>query len=68
MTYFLKINKDTVVNESKIIWVKKMGDILHFCTNKNGCIIDKKSIDTIKCDKKTDPEEFNYLCKNYGFT
>lgn len=59
MPRFHEIGKNTVVNEDKIVWIKKLAD-----TKKDGCTLKE----TIKCDKKECPENFNYLCFRFGFT
>lgn len=64
MPRFHEIGKDTVVNEDKIICVKKIADTIHLCTKKDGCTLKE----TIKCEKKECPENFNYLSFRFGFT
>jgi hypothetical protein len=42
-TRFLCTDDDIAVNENNIVWVKRIRNCMHICTNTNGCIVKKNT-------------------------
>ena len=58
----LQVTKDIVINELEMKWVRRFNEVLHICMKKEDC-----KINTIKCNKKEDPDIYKYLCLRFGF-
>jgi len=55
---YIKTDKNKVVNQNHIRWVKKMNDCLEVCTKPDGCFIGK---DTHRICKLYTPDSYNKL-------
>jgi len=61
--FYLKTDDSKIINERRIIWVKKMGDCLEVCIKSTGCSI--KSNDTHKICKLNNLDSYNKLNKHF---
>ncbi len=57
-TKYLKADDNKIINETNIIWVKKMNDCLYVCTKTTGCC---STIDAHKVCKLNSPESYAKL-------
>lgn len=55
---FIKVDKNTVINEKSIKWIKKMADCLEVCTKSTGCTVEK---DTHSICKFNTPDSYKKL-------
>jgi hypothetical protein len=55
---YLKTDDNKLINETNIIWVKKMNDCLHVCVKSTGCVT---TLDTHKICKVNNPESYAKL-------
>lgn len=59
---YIKADNNRIINETCIIWVKKVNDCLEVCTKSTGCNV-FSYIDTHKICKLNNPYSYNKLNK-----
>ena len=58
ISYFIKADDNTLINEKAIVWIKKIDDCLEVCSKINGCQLEKN---THKICKFNTPDSYNKL-------
>jgi hypothetical protein len=61
---FIKVDNNRIINETSIIWIKKMNDCLEVCTKSTGCNI-ISNIDTHRICKLNNIDSYNKLNKYF---
>ena len=56
---YIKADDNKIINETAILWIKKMDECLEVCTKSTGCNI--QTGDTHKICKLTTPHSYNKL-------
>ena len=62
-TLYLKTDNNTIINETSIIWVKKMNDCLEVCAKSTGCSL--RGGDTHRICKFNNIDSYNKLNKHF---
>ena len=62
---YLKTDDDKIINETCIIWVKKINECLDVCTKSIGCHGD--FVDTHKICKKNNKDSYDKLNKHFEY-
>ena len=57
VTNYIKMDNNTLVNESAIRWVRKMDECMKICTRSDGCSL----INTHSLCKVTNADSYHYL-------
>ena len=60
---YIKTDNNRILNEKRIIWVKKMGDCLEVCMKSTGC--NEKNRGTHRICKINNLYSYNKLNKNF---
>lgn len=56
---YIKTDKNKIINEATIKWVKKMDDCLYVCTKPDGCL----KFETHQICKEKNPNEYDKFNK-----
>lgn len=64
---FVRLEKDVVLRESAIRWMKKMEECLYICSKSDGCHIDQSSQNsTHRVCKSTNPTSYDRLIRHFN--
>ena len=63
---FIKADNNNYINESSILWVKKMREMFFLCNvaSSNGCTM----ANSVIVSKRNNPESYDYVCKILNIT
>ena len=63
---FVRLEKNIVLRESAIRWMKQMEECIYICSKSNGCHIDESFQNTThRVCKSTNPTSYNRLLRHF---
>jgi hypothetical protein len=63
---FVRLEKNIVLRESAIRWMKQMEECIYICSKNNGCHIDESFQNTThRVCKSTNPTSYNRLLRHF---
>lgn len=64
--HYIKTDKNALLNEKAIVWVKKMNECLEVCMKSTGCSIHRHYKDTHTVCQINSPKEYDKLNKYFS--